>query len=101
MRRLPALLAALLLPAPAAFAAPDGRLLAEACAGCHAPGQAGAGSTPGIAGRPAAELATQMAAFRAGERPGTIMGRIARGYSEAEVAAVAAFLAALPAEPRR
>jgi sulfide dehydrogenase cytochrome subunit len=34
-----------------------------------------------------------MIAFRSNERPGTIMGRIARGYSEAEIAAIAEFIA--------
>jgi sulfide dehydrogenase cytochrome subunit len=38
-----------------------------------------------------------MRAFAANERPGTIMGRIARGYTEAEIAALAAHFAALPA----
>lgn len=103
MRHLPLLAAALLAPAfaPTAAAAADGRLLAEACLGCHGADNAGASSVAGIAGRPAPELAAQLAAFRANERPATIMGRIARGYSEAEVAAVAAWLAAQPAEARR
>jgi sulfide dehydrogenase cytochrome subunit len=30
-----------------------------------------------------------MAAFRANERPASIMGRVARGYTEAEIAAIA------------
>jgi cytochrome c553 len=51
---------------------------------------------PGLAGRPQAELVAQMAAFRANERPGTIMGRIARGYTEAETLAVAAYFAQQP-----
>jgi sulfide dehydrogenase cytochrome subunit len=42
-----------------------------------------------IAGRDRAELTALLAAFRSNERPGTIMGRIARGYSEAELAAIA------------
>ncbi|MBY0338983.1 MAG: c-type cytochrome [Acetobacteraceae bacterium] len=85
--------AALLIAASGPALAADGRLLAQACLGCHGPDNAGASSTPGIAGRPAAELVAQMNAFRANERPGTIMGRIARGYSDAEIAAVAAHLA--------
>lgn len=103
MRLLPLAAALLALAPPAALPAmaADGRLLAEACLGCHGAGNAGVGSVAGIAGRPAPELAAQLAAFRANERPGTIMGRIARGYSDAEVAAVSAWLAAQPAEPRR
>jgi sulfide dehydrogenase cytochrome subunit len=36
-----------------------------------------------------------MAAFRANERPGTIMGRIARGYTDAEIAAMADHFASI------
>lgn len=82
-----ALLAALpaLLP-PALAQAP---LAAEGCLGCHGPNGAGAGGVPALAGREAAELRAQLLAFREAARPGTIMGRIARGYTEAELAAVA------------
>jgi sulfide dehydrogenase cytochrome subunit len=85
---LPAAAAALglLLALPAAAQAP---LAAEGCTGCHGPNGAGAGGVPAIAGRDAAELRALMAAFRANERPATIMGRVARGYTEAEIAAVA------------
>ncbi len=34
-----------------------------------------------------------MRAFRANERPNTVMGRIARGYTDAEIAALAAHFA--------
>jgi sulfide dehydrogenase cytochrome subunit len=64
-------------------------LVAEGCIGCHGPGGAGMGGVPALAGRDAAELRALMIAFRANERPGTIMGRVARGYTEAEITAVA------------
>jgi sulfide dehydrogenase cytochrome subunit len=80
------LLAALAGAAPARAQAP---LAAEGCTGCHGPNGAGAGGVPTLAGRDAAELRALMAAFRANERPATIMGRVARGYTEAEIAAVA------------
>ena len=85
------LISALALTAPAMAA--DGPMLAQSCLGCHGPGAQGMGATVGIAGRPAPLLIAQMNAFRANERPGTIMGRIARGYSETEITAVAAYLA--------
>ncbi|WP_346767153.1 c-type cytochrome [Enterovirga aerilata] len=47
---------------------------------------------PWIAGRPAAEIADLMAAFRAGERSGTVMTRIARGFSPEETRAIAEWL---------
>lgn len=71
-------------------------LAAEACTGCHAPNGTGAGGVPAIAGRDAAELGAIMTAFRVDARPATIMGRIARGYTEAEQAAIAEHFARLP-----
>jgi len=62
-------------------------LAAQACLGCHGQNGAGAAGVPGLTGRSADELRTLMIAFRANERPGTIMGRIARGYSDAEIVA--------------
>jgi cytochrome c553 len=83
-----------LLGGPALAAAP---LAAQGCLGCHGPGGIGAPPIPPLAGRPAAETVAAMAAFRAGTRPGTIMPRIARGYTEAEMAEVAAYFSAQPA----
>jgi sulfide dehydrogenase cytochrome subunit len=75
-----------MLAGPALAQAP---LVAEGCIGCHGPNGAGMGGVPAIAGRNADELRTLMIAFRANERPGTIMGRVSRGYTDAEIAAVA------------
>lgn len=90
------LLASLAVTLPGLAAASDAPapLAAEACAGCHGVGSLGAGDIVALAGRPKEEIAAAMAAFRSGERQGTIMGRIARGYSEAEIAAIATALAA-------
>ncbi len=84
-------LAPLLLASPAQAQAP---LAAQGCVGCHGPNGAGQVPVPALTGRPAAETEALMLAFRANERPGTIMGRIARGYTDAEIAAVAAHFAA-------
>lgn len=80
-------LTALVLLSPAAQA--QAPLAAEGCYGCHGPGGMGAGAIPAIAGRDAAELRALMADFRANERPASIMGRVARGYTDAEIAAIA------------
>jgi cytochrome c553 len=67
---------------------------ASSCAGCH-----GAGAAMGaIDGRPEAEIAAALAAYRSGERDGTVMGRIAKGFSEEESRAIAAYLARRSAE---
>jgi cytochrome subunit of sulfide dehydrogenase len=64
-------------------------LLAQACAGCH--GQAGAGvaGMPAIAGTDRETFLATWAAFRTDQRSASIMNRIARGYTEAEVAVLA------------
>lgn len=71
-------------------------LAAQGCLGCHGPNGAGQAPIPALTGRPAAETEALMLAFRANERPATIMGRIARGYTDAEIAALAAHFAAQP-----
>jgi sulfide dehydrogenase cytochrome subunit len=84
----------LMLLASTAAAQPT-NLVAESCVACHGPGGKGAGTVPPLAGRDAAELTAAMAAFRAEERPATIMSRILRGYTEAEIAAAAAYFSGL------
>lgn len=49
-----------------------------------------------IAGQSQHYLAHTMKLFKSGERPSTIMGRIARGYSDDELGAMAAFFASEP-----
>jgi cytochrome c553 len=49
---------------------------------------------PRLVGRPAADIVAALEAFRAGQRPATVMDRIAKGFSEAELAAIAAWYAA-------
>ncbi|MGO8913899.1 MAG: c-type cytochrome [Bradyrhizobium sp.] len=49
---------------------------------------------PRLAGRNAADIVAQMRAFRSGQRAATVMDRIAKGYSDAEVEAIAAWYAA-------
>ncbi|WP_236025336.1 c-type cytochrome [Arenibaculum pallidiluteum] len=83
----------LLAGAPAAGApAPAG---AEACTGCHAvrPGQNSAGSIPSLAGRSAGDITSAMLAFRTGKGDPTVMDRIAKGFDEAEIRAIADWIA--------
>lgn len=100
---LSALAAAALLTALPAFAqtpaAPaDGPVsphIAQSCYGCHGPAARGQNGTPAIAGYDRAAFVQAWAQFRANERPATIMNRIARGYSQAEVTALADYFAKL------
>ena len=85
--------------ATAAFSATaqeNARNLASACAICHGTqGQppAGAPVIP-LAGLPREHIATQMRAFRDGTRPATVMHQIAKGYSDQQIDAMAAWFAA-------
>lgn len=79
----------LLVASAGAQASGPAPLAAQACLGCHGSNGAGMHEVPRLAGRDAAELQALMLAFRADARTGTIMGRIARGYSPAEIALVA------------
>ncbi len=79
----------------AAVAAPpaEAAMLADTCAGCHGTHGASAGPTmPSIAGMPSAYLQTIMANFKSGERPSTIMGRVAKGYTTEETKRIADYL---------
>ncbi|MGK7867429.1 c-type cytochrome [Falsiroseomonas sp. E2-1-a20] len=62
---------------------------ASACLGCH--GREGA-AIPSLRGRDAAAVAAMMRAFREGTRPATLMDRLAKGFSEAETQAIAAWI---------
>lgn len=61
--------------------------------GCHPATVAPGSAVPPIQGRPSDELAAAMLAFRSGDRPATVMDRIAKGFSEDEIKAIAAWLA--------
>ncbi len=72
------------------------RALAATCAQCHGTdGKAVSGAAvPGLAGTPAPYFTEQMAAFKAGTRPATVMHQLAKGYSDAQIAQLAAYFAA-------
>ena len=66
---------------------------ASACSGCH-PASAGRGtSVPPLTGRNPADIIAAMQVFRSGQRTATVMDRIAKGFSDAEVEAIAAWYA--------
>jgi cytochrome c553 len=96
-------LAWLLLAATPALAADAavGRQKAIACAVCHGPlGLANAPDTPSLAGQPATYLAAQLRAFRSGERRHEVMVVIAKPLSDADIADLSAWFAAVQVEVR-
>ena len=87
MRRIVALIL-LMLPAPlAAQHAPPGAL---SCTGCHAPDTQGPLSLDALS---ADEIITALADFHSGARETTIMNRITAGFSQAELALIAQWIA--------
>ena len=79
------------LPALAASEPPPG---AASCSSCHSAGPTAASSVSRLYGRDAGEITTAMAGFRDGSLPATVMNRIAKGFSDDESRAIAAWLAA-------
>lgn len=73
------------------------RSLAATCANCHGTdGKAVAGETMvRLAGMPKDYTITQMKAFRDGQRPATVMHQLAKGYSDQQIEAIAAYFAAV------
>ncbi|HEX3096460.1 MAG TPA: c-type cytochrome [Usitatibacter sp.] len=71
------------------------RSLAANCAQCHGTdGHPARGSTLApLAGRPRAELAAKLSAFKAGKTRATVMDQLAKGYSDEEIAALADYFA--------
>ncbi len=72
------------------------RALAATCAQCHGTdGRVASGAAlPGLAGLPAPYFTEQMAAFKAGARPATVMHQLAKGFNDAQIAQLAAYFAA-------
>lgn len=92
-------------PAPPApnFAAPNlspkgVQSMAAACSMCHGTQGKPVANSPvaALAGRSRDEIVQSMAQFKAGTKPATIMHQISRGYSDAEVAALADYFARQP-----
>lgn len=69
---------------------------AMACTGCHATSKTVDTAVPGIAGRRAADLTMAMRDFKSGARPATVMGRIAKGFSDPEIEAISVWFSKQP-----
>ena len=71
-----------------------GRDIAANCANCHGTDGRSRGVIPSLAGRDKASIVLQMQEFRDGKRASTIMQQLAKGYSDAQIEAAAAYFAA-------
>lgn len=87
MKKVKALQAALvvcgLALAGSAMAGPSAEALAYTCAGCHGTGGQSSGpASPTLAGMSKPVMVETMQGFKSGEIASTIMGRIAKGYTD-------------------
>ena len=76
--------------APAIDVPPAG---AAGCTGCHPASRAVETPVTRLSGRNPSDIVTAMQEFRSGQRPGTVMDRIAKGFSDDEIKAIAAWYA--------
>lgn len=95
MRHIVLFAAALAAAGPAAAQDTAARNLSAPCAICHGTdGRAVTRDVPPLAGAPRDQIAAQLRAFRDGSRPATVMHQIAKGYTDAQIDALAAWYAA-------
>lgn len=76
-------------------AGPSGQAIGVTCNGCHGTDGHSKGAAPSLAGRPSKQLQKAMVDFKSGARPATIMGRIAKGYSDEEIVAVSDYYSSI------
>src|SRR5262245_31565020 len=76
------------------FAAGEPPAGAVACSGCHAVSARVATPVPRIIGLDRAVIVKAMQEFRSGQRAATVMDRIAKGFTDDEIQAIAAWYAA-------
>lgn len=73
-----------------------GRVKAALCAVCHGPlGISQQPDAPHLAGQPEMYVAEQLRAYRSGKRVHEVMGVVAKGLSDADIADLAAWFATI------
>ncbi len=66
--------------------------MASNCFTCHGPDGRSPGSIPSLHNQTSAAIAATLKAFKSGARPSTVMARHAKGYSDAEIDALANYI---------
>lgn len=85
----------------AAVAGPTPAMLAGTCAACHGTHGSSAGYIPSLAGATPEYFTETMKAFKSGARKATVMDRVAKGYSDEEITAMAGYFAKQPLIPMK
>jgi len=75
---------------------PSMEAMTRSCAGCHGSEGQGFGTIPPIRGLEKHRFIEAMQCFRNGTRTATVMNRIARGFSDAELVQMADFFSDKP-----
>jgi cytochrome subunit of sulfide dehydrogenase len=70
-----------------------GRNLAATCANCHGTNGASVGGNEALAGKPKEDLVKTLQDFKAGRKPATIMHQLSKGFSDAQIEAIASYFA--------
>lgn len=79
-------------PAAAPISAAAAANMGNNCFTCHGPEGRSPGSIPSLHGKTAETLAKTLQDFKSGARPSTVMTRHAKGYSDAEIEAIAKYI---------
>lgn len=75
--------------------------MAHSCAACHGTnGQLGDEFFMPLAGMPVQQFVRTMTDFREGQRPATLMGHVAKGFTDADLKAMGEFFAAVKTAPK-
>ena len=81
------------LIASAAVASAQPPVGAASCTGCHPSSAKVSSPVPRLAGLDRAAIVRAMQAFRSGQRAATVMDRVAKGFTDDEIQAIAAWYA--------
>lgn len=73
-----------------------GIMLSNSCAACHGTDGKSPGSIPGIYGKSYEFIVQALTDFREDNRPATVMGRHASGYTDEEIRLIAEYFSNLP-----
>lgn len=77
--------------APAQAEMASGAVLANTCFSCHGTDGKSLGDMPTIAGKSESFITEKLTGFKAGTIEATVMNRIAKGFTDDEIAALAKF----------
>lgn len=69
--------------------------MAHNCFACHGPDGHSPGTIPSLDRLDKKRIATDLQGFKSGDLPSTVMGRQAKGYTDAEIEAIAEYIAGL------